>query len=142
MEYARTSLKKIFSYHIARFIVSGGTAAVSLLAILFVLTEFVGVWYIASSILAFIVSVFINFTLQRLWVFENDSQKNMTRQAILFFGVNLMNLLINAVLMYLFVDIAHFWYMLAQVCTSIIIAFESFIVYKKIIFHERAPAQL
>ena len=47
----------------------------------------------------------------------------------LYLGINLMNLVLNLAMLYVLVDIFDVWYILAQVITSVILAFESFFLY-------------
>ena len=49
-----------------------------------------------------------------------------------FFAVNLVNLGINAGLLYLFVEYLGIWYIAAQLIAAILIAFESYFVYRAI----------
>lgn len=117
-----------------RFLVVGGTAAAINIGLLYSLTEFVGVWYLFSEIVAFLVALIFNFTLQRFWTFRSRSAER-TRQAVLFVGVNIWNLFLNAVLLYAFVEYAGYWYIYGQILASIIIAIESYFLYR-IIFRD------
>ena len=58
---------------IVRFLISGSSAAGINLGTLFVLTHFFDVWYLLSSVVAFSVSFFVSFTLQKFWTFNDAS---------------------------------------------------------------------
>lgn len=122
---------------VGRFIISGGTAAVVDLGLLYVLTEYFFLHYLLSAALAFIASFFVSFILQKFWTFEDESVDRVHVQASLSFTIAIFNLGLNTLLMYIFVDIAHLWYMLAQVIVGIMLAFESFFILKLFIFKKR-----
>ncbi|HEY0010500.1 MAG TPA: bifunctional glycosyltransferase family 2/GtrA family protein [Candidatus Paceibacterota bacterium] len=116
---------------IARFLIVGSTAAAINLSILVLLTEGIGVWYLLSEGIAFLVALSFNFFCQRLWVFRNR-EKNRMRQAGTFLTVNLVNLALNVGLLYIFVEYFGLWYVVGQVLASVIIAIESYVVYRTI----------
>ncbi|MFA6393965.1 MAG: glycosyltransferase [Patescibacteria group bacterium] len=120
---------------IVKFIISGGTAAFTDLGLLYVLTSLAGYWYLFSAILAFIAAFFVSFFLQKFWTFRDNDRKKMYSQMRRYFFVGLVNLGINTLGMYLVVDIFGIWYLLAQILVSIVIAAESFLIYKHAIFN-------
>ncbi len=119
---------------IAKFVVSGSTAAGVEFSLLYVLTQYVGFHYLVSSSVAFCVAVVVGFTLQKFWTFENKSLDRLHRQAVLYFSLGVINLGINAVLMYLLVENFHLWYMLAQVLACGMLACNNFLMYNLFIF--------
>lgn len=122
---------------IARFIISGGTATFVNLSTLFALTQYAGVWYLYSSILAFGVSFFVSFSLQKFWTFGENSRDRMQAQAALFLGVMLFALSLNTVLIYMFVELAHAHYLLGQLASGILIAFVNYFSYKHVVFTDK-----
>lgn len=124
---------------IAKFIMSGSTAAGVEFTLLFVLTHFAGIHYLVSSTLAFCVAVGVGFTLQKFWTFENKSLDRIHRQAVQYLSLGLTNLGINAVLMYVLVENFHLWYMLAQFVACGMMAGSNFLIYNLFIF--RADAE-
>ncbi len=127
----RLSQRRIF-----RFIVAGSSGAATDLLILFILVDVVHLWYLASAVIAFIVSWFVSFGMQKFWTFQDKdhSAEVLKSQAALFLAVALGNLGLNTALMYVFVDILNLWYLLAQVAAALLIAVESFFVYKLFVF--------
>ncbi|MCR4333491.1 MAG: glycosyltransferase [Patescibacteria group bacterium] len=115
-----------------RYIVSGGTAAVVNIGILFVLTHFAGIWYLASSVIAFLVAFFVSFILQRTWTFDQRTTDGLARHTSLYFIVTTVNTFVNTALVFSFVEYAHIWYIAAQVIAGALIAFASFFIYRKI----------
>jgi putative flippase GtrA/aryl carrier-like protein len=120
-----------------RFVISGGTATLVNLATLYVLTHFLGIWYLYSSILAFAASFFVSFSLQKFWTFGENSHDRMQAQATLFLGVMLFALSLNTVLIYIFVELANAHYLLGQLASGILIAFVNYFSYKHVVFSEK-----
>ena len=119
-----------------RYIISGGTGAVVNIGTLFVLTHFLGVWYLASSVIAFIVSCFVSFYLQRTWTFEQNLPGTVTRHMSLYLAVALFNLALNTAIVYVCVEYIGLWYVLAQIVASVIVAVSSFFIYQHLIFND------
>lgn len=131
-------LERIYKYRqIVRYIISGGTAALVNLVLLYIFTDIFKIWYLLSSILAFCVTFFVSFFLQKYWTFRNREQEKIYRQMGLYFVVAVTNLGLNTLLMYLSVDILRIWYLLAQVLVIAVIAVESFLIYKFLIFNRQ-----
>ena len=114
-----------------------GTAAAVDLWLLYVLTEWLRLHYLLSAVLAFIVAFFVSFILQKFWTFGDHSTDKLHSQAALYFVVAALNLLLNTLLLYFFVDVMGFWYIFAQILASGLIACESFFISRSFIFRAR-----
>ncbi|MEK7169916.1 MAG: GtrA family protein [Patescibacteria group bacterium] len=123
-----------------RYLVAGGTAAMVDLGLLYIFTDFFLIHYLWSAIWAFIVSFFVSFLLQKFWTFQNTETDRMHVQMTVYFLVAVANLALNTLLMYLFVDYFHIWYVLAQVLASGLIACESFFISRHIVFKRRVSS--
>lgn len=119
---------------IVKYIITGTTAAIVHLGFLYILTEFVGMWYILSVTLAFLIAFGVSFTLQKFWTFNNDNVSAISRQLSLFLLTALVSLTINIAGVYLLVEYFKIWYMLAQFTVLVSVALTSFLVYKFVIF--------
>lgn len=131
-----SAIKTVFSYKkkFFRYIIAGGIALLTDLALLYFCTEVLKIWYIFSSIIAFAVSFFVAFTLQKFWTFDNRSIKRIKKQLAMSFSVALLNLALNTFFMYVLTEYFSLHYFLAQIVTTGIIAIESFLVYQYVIF--------
>lgn len=127
---------------IVRYIISGGSAAVVNLSLLYVLTEFFYIWYLVSATLAFISAFGVSFTLQKFWTFKDHKTDDIHKQLSFYLVVILVNLALNALFVYLLVEYTGIWYMFAQIISGLIIAIESFFVYKLVIFRRSHIASL
>ncbi len=121
-----------------RYLVAGSFAAIVDFGFLYLFTEKVGLHYLTSAILAFIIAFVVSFLLQKFWTFQDDSVEKMHAQVAIYLGVALFNLALNTALMYFFVDILGLWYMAGQFFASGLIAFESFFISRQFVFKKTA----
>lgn len=126
----------IFLKRISKFGVSGGVSAISNIVILFILSNFIGLWYLTASVISFIISSLLNFYMQKKWVFgdNNHDHIDVVRQMMYFYIMAIINIIINIALMYAFVDYFGIYYILAQAITLIILASLNFFCYGRFIF--------
>jgi putative flippase GtrA len=123
---------------IVRFLVSGAVVITAYYLPYYILTEFFGVWYLASSVVASVISSLINFVLQKLWTFENKSMANVHLQVLAFTFVSIAYTLANGGMLYALVDKLHWHYLGAQIIVSSIIGFVSYFI-AGWIFREQTP---
>jgi len=132
-------LYKNYSGKVTRFFVAGGSAAGTNLAIFYLLTSVMGFYYVWSSIIAFIISFFVSFTLQKFWTFRDESLSGLNTQLAKYISVALFNLAVNTAMLYLLVEYAHFHHLSAQLFTILTIAIWSFFIYHVVIFKRPLP---
>jgi len=131
--------KKATAAKLIRYLFSGGTAAATDLILLYILTDVFGIWYVLSSVLAFLVAFVVSFILQKFFTFQDHGMDGVHGQALLYLLVTGGNLAINTGLIYILVHYGGLHYLLSQVLTSIAIAIESFIIYRMFIFAPSSP---
>lgn len=133
--------RRVFLAKILRYIFSGGMAAVTDLTLLYVATDIFGIWYLLSSILAFLVAFVVSFVLQKFFTFQDHGMDGVHGQAAIYLCVTGTNLALNTGMIYLLVQYADLHYMPAQILTSILIAIESFVVYQIFVFKKPVPVK-
>ena len=121
---------------IIKYVISGSSALTVDLVLLFTFTNYLGMWYLISSILAFLIAFVVSFGLQKFWTFRDNSMIQIKKQAGIYFLVTSMNLVINTGAIYLMVDHFGIWYLYAQVLISGILAITSYLIYKFKIFNQ------
>ena len=114
---------------ILKFGVVGGIAFVIDYALLYALTEFVGIHYLISSIISFSVSVIFNYILSVKWVFD-VKKKQGTKEFIIFIILSVIGLGINSLIMYLMVDTLKIHYMISKLVSTFIVMVYNFITRK------------
>lgn len=84
-----------------KFCIVGGTSAILNFIILFACTQWLGIWYVYSSVVAYILSALFNFSYNKFWTFRNKAAgKETLNQAVKFTIVTLFGLSINTVIIY------------------------------------------
>ena len=119
-------MSSILLRRIARFMVSGGVVIAAYYAPYYLLTEFFGVWYLASSVIGSIISSVINFILQKFWTFGNKSMAGMHLQVIAFIFVSVGYTVANGGMLYILVGKLRMNYLVAQVIVSSILGVVSY----------------
>ncbi|MBQ3433929.1 MAG: GtrA family protein [Selenomonadaceae bacterium] len=115
---------------IVRFCFVGGVSFLMDYGLLFVLTEFVGLYYLYSSAISFSVTVVFNYWLCVIYVFKG-AKKQTTRQAIIFFGTGVIGLGLNQLCMWFFVDVVKVHYMLAKIFATAIVTIWNYVTKRK-----------
>src|SRR5581483_4224402 len=118
----------IVNHRILHFLVSGCLSAAAGMATIYILTSLLHVWYLFSTTASFLVTFLVGYILQKHWTFQ-DPERN-DRQAIYVLIFSLINLGLNALLMYVAVDLFGIHYLVSQVIVYGILAIETFLGYK------------
>lgn len=121
---------------IIRYFISGSTAALVNIAVLFICVEYLHIWYIAGTCIAFVFGLTTSYTLQKFWTFKDNSREDMHMQFLWFTAFAIIMLGLNAFLMYVLVDRAHLWYILAQAISIALIAFLNFTFFNRVLFNQ------
>ena len=120
--------KKLFQ-QIFKFGIVGGLAFLIDYGLLFLLTEFVNIHYLISSIISFIVSLIFNYILSIKWVFD-VTKKQTYKEVIVFVVLSVIGLGINQLVMYVGVDKLTIHYMLVKIISTFIVMIWNFITRK------------
>lgn len=119
---------------IMKFVVSGGIAAAVNFFLLYLCTDFFQIWYMESLWIAYVVTFFVSFSLQRLWTFKDTSGNKVHKQLGIYFAVAVVGIIANSALMYYFVDGLRMHYLGAQFISLGLISTVNYFVYRKFIF--------
>ena len=96
---------KLLQYlEMIRFIIVGVITFVVDYGLLYICTEYIGLYYMYSTAIAFIVAVIFNYWLCVVYVFTNI-QRQTSKQALLFVGSSVVGLGLNQICMWFFVEI-------------------------------------
>jgi putative flippase GtrA len=126
---AKSTLVQLF-----RYIWVGGLAFLVDYGSLYVLTEYLGVDYLVSAALAFILGLVVNYLLSTLWVFPESRLSNKMAEFTIFASIGLVGLLLNEVIMYLCCEVLDFHYMISKLCSTGVVFFWNFFGRKLILF--------
>ncbi len=124
---------------IIKYAIAGGIAVAANLVVLYVFTDLLGVWYVASSGIAFCVSLAAGFSLQKFWTFRDPSMRRIKRQMAMYLGVGILNLILGPALLYVLVETFALWYLAAQLVVMVLLAGESYLINRFITFKKETP---
>ena len=92
---------------------------------LYMLTEFLNVYYLISSIISFLLSIIVNYILSIKWVFD-IKKKQSFKDVIIFTLLSAIGLLINLLVMYLSVEVFKIHYMIGKLIATFIVMIWNF----------------
>ena len=103
---------------------------------IFAILNFLGMYYIISNIIAYVIATINSYIWNSKWVFKyrGEDKKETTGKFIL---LNLFGLSLNTVILYLFVDLMRFNKLIALVITTIIVMIINYILNKVWVFNEK-----
>ncbi len=117
-----------------RYIFVGGIAFAVDFISLFVLTNYLGIYYLISAAIAFILGLFLNYFLSVKWVFKRRSVENRTFEFGIFAFIGIVGLGLNEVFIWFFTQDLQIYYLISKILASIIILFWNFFARKFILF--------
>lgn len=114
---------------IIRFSLVGIIAFLIDYALLYILTEYLNIYYLVSSTISFIISLIVNYIISINFVF--NVQKTQTiKEIVLFVLLSIIGLIINQVIMYLGTDLLKIHYMGCKLGATLIVMIYNFITRK------------
>lgn len=134
-EHDKSNRASLFAKHAFKYYLVGASGVLVNLGILYLLKEYVGLWYLASSAIAIYVSMTTNFLLNKAWTFNDSMIKQSTFfMYIKFIGISIIGMLIQLGFNYVFVDTMHLYYLLAAFISIVIASGVNFVLNRKITF--------
>lgn len=117
------------------YLIVGGIATVTEWIIFFVLDK-VSFHYTLATIIAYILSTFVNWLAGRILVFKQNQQP-IFKEILEIYIASIVGLLMNLVIMWVAVDLLAFNEMLSKIAATAIVFFYNFLVRKLLIYKER-----
>jgi len=115
-----------------RYIFVGGAATVVDMGSLYIFTSIIGLNYLISAAIAFILGVTTNYLLCIAWIFESTGK--VKREIILFVVIGVGGLILNEIIIWLLVEEVGLYYMLAKAVAVVIVLVWNFGMRKKYVF--------
>ncbi len=122
--------RRVAAAKIMRFLIAGGIATVINLALLYILAEYVGLWYVLAVGVSFACAFAVSFVLQKYWAFRNTDAVKVKTQLPAHLSIALCNMFFDMALVYGAVEYLGMWYLIAQVIASAIISIESYFAFR------------
>lgn len=121
-------------FRIARFCVAGAIATSTNIPAFIFATDVLQLSYLPASVIAFFAGFFVSFTLQKFWTFRDREMGVIGQQGLVYLLIILLNLGLNTLLVYVFVEYAGIGPLIALLISSGLIAFESYFAYQYLVF--------
>lgn len=129
--------KKSLIQQIIRFgFVGGGAFAIDYGVMIF-FTEIVGINYLISSAISFVVSVIFNYILSVKWVFDVSGERSQAQDLVVFMVLSIIGLGINQLIMWLAVEKLYIFYMLAKIGATAVVMIYNFVTRKLFLENRR-----
>ncbi|HOG04640.1 MAG TPA: GtrA family protein [Paludibacter sp.] len=119
---------------IIRYFISGGIAATVDFGLLYLLTEFLGLYYLLSAVISFSVGLLITYLFSVTWIFNQRRISNRWIELLIFSVIGVVGLLLTYLFMQYFTEVIKLHYMLSKVLTTIIVFFWNFLTKRFILF--------
>lgn len=107
--------------------------------VLFLLTEYAGLYYIFSSLIAIETSIVTNFLLNDVWTFSEKHNK-ISKKHMRFLSYQLIctaGLLINITILFLLTNLTNMWYIYANIIAIICVFIWDFLVNRNITWNTK-----
>ena len=117
-----------------KFAIAGLIFAVVNILILYALTDFLGIYYILSSIIAFALGSTGNFLLNKKWTFKERMRHDLLKKYTKAMSVNISAVVITVALLFILTEFLNIYYLISQTIAMAVAFIANFIGNKKIVF--------
>jgi putative flippase GtrA len=126
-------LKGRISKNFFYYLLIAGFCRVIDLGILYALTDWVGLFYLLSATLSFILAQSLNYYLNKTLNF-GDKSRQIAKQLTMFMAVNAVGLGVSLGIMALLVEVFGWWYILARIVGMVIAMSFNYFMHKRYTF--------
>ncbi len=120
-----------------RYTIVGGLAFVVDFGLLFILTEYARLHYILSATCSFLAGLLVNYYISTAWVFESTI-KNKHIEFTLFALIGIIGLGLNDLLIWIFTEKCHIYYMFSKLITAALVYLWNFLGRKYLVFNKQS----
>lgn len=127
-----------FFVQFVRYTFVGGAAFAIDFGMLFLLTEYLGVYYLVSAAISFLLGLMVNYLLSVKWVFYKHTFTNPALEFLLFAVIGVIGLFINEFFLWVFTQKFMLYYLLSKIITAIIVYLWNFLARKALLFSKES----
>lgn len=109
------SYKKRIMSEFFKFASVGFIGTIINLIILYFFTETLGVYYLFSAVISFIIAMTSNFILNKVWTFKEKIKLEVSKKYVKFILVSVTALMVNLFFLYIFTEFFGIYYMISQI---------------------------
>jgi putative flippase GtrA len=127
--------------HFIRYALVSGIALVADVAILALCHSLLDMHYLLATTLGFVMGVIVNYTLCIWWVFTDSRFSSRTVEFTITMGIAAAGLVINDLIMWLLIERAALYYLLAKIVAAAAVFFWNFVI-RHYYVHTPVPAAI
>jgi dolichol-phosphate mannosyltransferase len=135
-------LRKLFPYRekwfgeLCLFTLVGLSSASIMLILLYVLTEFFGIFYLFSAAIALLISAINGYLWNHRWTFKTEEERNHHIAFSKYLALNIVTYLLNLSILVALVEMFGIWYIFAEVFAMFIAFLGNFVGSKFWVFRQ------
>jgi len=117
----------------------GGLMIILNVEILYLLTNFLGIYYIISAILSYLLLTALSFSLNEKWTFNsvtNHARENPWHRLGTYYLVSISGMSLNIIILFLLTEFGNVYYLYSSIIASLLVFFWNFSLNKKITWRE------
>ena len=131
----QNTMKKSNMKEFLLYLIVGGIATVTEWIVFYPLTD-LKIHYTLATVIAYILSTFVNWLAGRILIFKENHQ-SILREILSIYFASIVGLLLNLVVMYIAVDLFGINEMLSKMGATAIVFIYNYLVRKLLIYKER-----
>jgi len=117
-----------------KYFFASGLALLIDLGLLYILTEFLGIYYILSATISFIAGLFVAYVLSKKFIFAKSSVKDKKIEFFVFAVIGIIGLAVNNLSIWFFTEKLGLYYMYSKFITAAITYLWNFFARKLTLF--------
>ncbi len=121
---------------LTRYMMAGVFCFVIDFSTLYALKEYLGLYYLVASALAFLTGIAINYILNVIWVFPKRAYKEKIHEMTIFLLIEIVALILLVIFMWLFTDVLKMYYLASKACATGLVFFWNYYAKKHILFNK------
>lgn len=117
-----------------RYLFVGGTSFLIHFFSFYVFTNILGIYYLISGVLAFLIAVIANYLMSTKWVFNQYNIENRVLEFNIFILISVIGLVINEIVLFIFTDFVGFNHLISLIIAAGVAWFWNFIA-RRMLFY-------
>ncbi len=115
IKYFQASLKHEIVNQAAKYSIVGGVCTILDFALLFIVTHYLGVNYIISSMISFLVATILNYYLCVSWIFKFRAVKKKYQEFLFYLVISGVGLTLNTVIIWGVTEFLGYYFMVSKI---------------------------
>lgn len=97
-------------------------------------TNIVGIYYLISGVLAFLIAVIANYVMSTKWVFNQYNIENRVLEFNIFLLISIVGLIINEIVLYIITDLMGINHLISLIVAAAVAWFWNFIARRRLFY--------